>query len=204
MLMNPLALAGDGAGRHDAGMIAARTTFAACCGLLLAGCATSSPPIAGPSLDSLIAFSDPAMCRLTEETGKLIVGLVRNDPNAMDSDSWIEPGEVPPHLEDRLGPIIRVKHDEWWVIRTETRGTLWGLPLTAIEEDFPVGGDAGGITLEFAAPPSAVERAARARGFVARAGEAIPMGVPDGMAHEIFLRRAPGNRSRSHLSCSYH
>jgi hypothetical protein len=185
-------------------MDARRLTLATCLALLVNGCATAGTTAPGPSLDDVIAFSDPAMCAFTEDTAKLIGDMVRGDPHAMDTDRWIEPGAVPANLQDRLGPILRIKHDEWWVIRTPARGTLWGLPLTAIEQDFPVGGDAGGITFEFAASPRTVERAARARGLLARAGKAVPMGVPDGMAYEITLQRAPGNVRRSHLSCGYH
>ena len=142
------------------------------------------------------------MCRFTEATANLLGGLVRNDSDTL-SDRWIEPGEAPAGLQDRLGPIVRIKHDEWWTIRTSVRGTLWGLPLSAIEQDFPIGGDAGGITFEFAAPLHAVERAARARGFLARAGRSVPMGVPDGLMYSIDLYPDQSDRRRSALSCGY-
>lgn len=172
--------------------------------LLMAGCATQpAPRPQGQALDALLAFADPAICRQTDATARLIEGFVRNDPLAMDSDSWIEPGAVPAELRDRFGPITRIKHDEWWTIRTPVRGTLWGLPLTAIEQDFPVGGDAGGTTFEFHASARMVERAARARGLMARAGRSVPMGVPDGLAWEIGLHPDDDDPRRSRLSCGH-
>ena len=153
-------------------------------------------------LDSLIAFSNPAMCEMTPETAALVAGMFRNNLDTL-SDSWIQPGAVPAHLREQLGPITRHKYDGWWTIRTAVRGKLWELPLIAIEQAFPEGGDPGWITFEFQAPVETVERAACERGFIAEAGKAVQMGPPDLMSYEIDLYPAPRDRSRSLLSCRY-
>ena len=171
----------------------------------LASSASAAPvtSAAPPALDPHIGFADPAMCYFTDETEKLVGGLIAYDPEFMHEEGWIQPGAVPERLRDRLGPIALVTHDGWWTIRTEARGTLWGLPLSAIEQILPVGGDPGGITFVFDAPVEAVGRAARERGFVARAGQSVPMGEPDGYAYEITLRPHPDDERQSLLSCDY-
>lgn len=207
MPMNRAPLAGIPARGHEA-LVARRHpgwhligAAAAACGVL-AGCASPVAPKASAALDAVLAFSDPAMCQFTEDTSRLLAGFVRNDPDTL-SDRWIRPGTVPAHLREQLGPITRIKHDGWWTIRTQTRGKLWGLPLAAIEQDFPIGGDPGGITFEFLAPVEIVERAARRRGFPARAAQSVQMGEPDVYAYEMDLFSAPQDDRRSLLTCGY-
>ena|GEM_PF-5607834 len=178
----------------------AMVAAAAACGAL-AACASRPSQTGAAELGPVIAFADPAMCRFTDDTAKLIAGFVRNDPDTL-SDNWIRSGAVPAHLRDRLGPIERIKHDGWWVIRTEARGTLWGLPLLAIEQDFPEGGDPGGFTFEFAAPVAEVERITRARGFVARAGEEVAMGEPDALMYAVGLHPTADGRG-AYFGCGY-
>ena len=181
--------------RRCAPLIAAIALLASCSG-------PAAIRVPATELDSLIAFSNPAMCEMTPETAALVAGLFRNDPDTQ-GDSWIQPGAVPAHLRDQLGPITRQKYDGWWTIRTAVRAKLWELPLIAIEQVFPEGGDPGGITFEFQAPVETVERAARERGFIAEAGKAVPMSPPDALSYEIDLYPAPRDRSRSLLGCRY-
>ncbi|MFA9200738.1 MAG: hypothetical protein ACEQR8_06055 [Cypionkella sp.] len=170
--------------------------------LALAGCATSVPAVArgGPALDEEIVFADPATCRLSPASERLIGGFVRNNLDTL-SEDWIRPGTVPAQLQDRLGPIAVIRNEGWLTVRTEARATLWGLPLTAIEHEIPDGGDPGGLTFEFAAPPRAVERAARARGLPARAGKDVPLTPPDALVPTISLHRIDGGGSA--LTCGY-
>ena len=178
-----------------------QTFLVAASSLALAGCATTPPSGHSSQLDTLIVFADPAMCEFTDQTRKLIHGFYIGDPTAVLEDTWIQPGAVPDHLRDRFGPITRIKHDGWWTIRTETRGSLRDLPLVAIAHGFPEGGAPGDITFEFAGPMKTVERAAHARGFTARAGRSVQMGVPDGYAYEISLHPGSHDGNRSYLSC---
>lgn len=172
-------------------------------GLLAAGCASSSSaPAPRQSLDDVIEFDDPAACLLSRDSAVLIDGFVRNNLDTL-SDGWIRPGTVPAHLRGRFGPIEVNRNDGWLVVRTEARGSLWGLPLAAIAHEIPEGGDPGGLVFEFEAPAAAVEKAARARGFVARAGEDVAMGPPDALVHSIGLHPLDDG-SGSALSCGYH
>lgn len=176
--------------------------------LAAGACAKPIAPL--PELDTLITLTDPAMCEFTAETRQLIAGFFVQDPKSLqdpitsqDKGDWIRSGVVPEHLRDRFGPITRTIHDEWWIVRTEARGSLWGLPLRAIEQDFPVGGDPGALTFVFDAPIAEVERAVRARGMVARAGQAVPMGEPNGYDYAIILESASEDAHHSRLTCDY-
>lgn len=187
-------------------------------GRVIAAVAIATAPAAGVSarpdapshqLDQLIEFGDPSLCQFTDATHRLLSGFTRHDPRgrldpvtAQEEGTWVTPGYVPDHLRDRFGPITRVIEDNWWIIRTEVRGTLWGLTLTAIEEDFP-GLDGGGFTFVFDAPLAAVEAAARARGLTARAGQTVPLGEPDGYAHDIVLEASEDDPRLSRLYCGY-
>ena len=176
----------------------------ACAGAiaLAAGCTAPQPPrTAGIGLDAILAFADPATCKLNDDAAQLMAGFVGGDGDTL-SDEWIRPGTVPERLRDRLGPIKLIRHDGWWVIRTEARGELWGLPLVAIAQEFPEGGDPGGFTFEFQAPAAQVERAARARGFPARSGQDVAMGEPDGLVHSVGVHPiADGQRAT--FGCGY-
>lgn len=172
-------------------------------GLLLGSCiAPSPPPGDGPALDDLIAFDDPATCRLAPGSAKLLDGFVRNNLDTL-NDDWIRPGTVPAELRDRFGPIEVSRHQGFLLVRTHVRGALWGLPLTAIAHEIPEGGDPGALTFEFAAGPHAVERAARARGFVARANADVAMTEPDALTPTISLHPDAHDPRRAHLSCGY-
>lgn len=154
-------------------------------------------------LDSLVSFANPAMCYLSETTDALFASFYANDPAFMHEDGWFVAGSVPESLRDRLGPVSLITHDSWWTVRTEARGTLWGLRLVAIEQDFPIGGDPGAFAFVFDAPLTAVEAASRARGFVARAGQTVPMGEPDGYDYTITLELDATDNRFSRLSCGY-
>lgn len=169
---------------------------------LAAGCtAPEFPRAAGVELDAILAFTDPATCKLDDDAAQLMAGFVGGDGDTL-SDDWLRPGTVPERLRDRLGPIKLIRHDGWWVIRTEARGDLWGLPLVAIAQEFPEGGDPGGFTFEFQAPAAQVERAARARGFVARAGRDVAMGEPDGLVYSVGVHPIAGGQ-RATFGCGY-
>ena len=171
--------------------------------LTLAGCAgPAAAPRPRSALDSLIAFSNPAMCEMTPESAALLAGMVRIIPD-VNREDWITPGKVRAPLHDRFGPITMARHEGWRSVTTRTRGTLWGLPLVAIHQAFPEGGDPGSVDFEFAASAEDVERQARARGFVARAGQTVPMGPIDALQPVITLVPAPDRPRHSLLGCGY-
>lgn len=181
----------------------ARIAAAMCAIALITGCATPEPrQTAAPEFDALLAFSDPAMCKFSDDAAKLIGGFVGGNGDTL-RDDWILPGTIPAHLRNRFGPIQLSKHDGWLVIRTPTRGNLWGLPLVAIDQVFPEGGDPGSTELVFQAPVETVERVVRARGFVARANQDVAMTEPDALTPTISLHPEADDPRRSYLGCGY-
>lgn len=180
-----------------------QSRFVYLCALIALGAspAAGRPAAPLPALDSLIQFEDPANCRPAPATAELIGMLVHSNLDTL-SENWITPGTVPEALRDRFGPITVQRADGMVHVHTAVRGALWGLPLTGITHEIPEGGDPGGVTFTFAAPVAVVERAARARGLVARAGQDVAMGPPDALVHTIGLHA--DEYGGAALSCGYH
>jgi len=172
---------------------------------LLSGCAERQ--MAGPAvLDGLLAFDDPAMCRPGPETARFLQAMVVVDPQAViDPDKHLRPGkiDVPPSLAAHFGPIEMTRHDGWTAFSVRVSGTMLGLPLHAIHQTFPEGGDPGDLSFEFAVPPLAALSALRRGGFPVEINQDVSLGPPDGYEFFVNLQASPDAPDRSLLTCGY-
>lgn len=172
---------------------------------LLSGCAARQMP--GPTaLDGLLAFEDPSMCRLAAETARFLEAMVVVDPQAVnDPDLHLRKGRIdaPSMLVDHFGRIEMTRHDGWTAFSVRAAGTMLGLPLHAIHQTFPEGGDPGDFTFEFAVPASAALPALRNAGFPVEINRDLWLGPSEG--HELFvgLQGSPDAPDRSLLTCGY-
>ncbi|MDQ3144278.1 MAG: hypothetical protein M3Q57_05295 [Pseudomonadota bacterium] len=167
--------------------------------LALAGC-THLPLTRATALDPLLAFSDPSRCEQSPVHARLLDEMVVGDAN-----EGFRPGRIaaPQPFAQALGPIFIEKHDNFTVVGTPVRGTLFGLPLVRIEQAFPDGGDPGDISYTFETAVIALERELIARGFPAKAGQTVSMGPPDGYDHVIQLMSDPSYRGRAMFTCGF-
>jgi len=166
----------------------------------LAGCATlpqGSPP---PSLDQLLSFTSPALCDPGPSLSEFLGHLTQGDAN-----EGFKAGRVvaPPALSGVFGRVRIKKADGYWLTSVRTTGTWLGLPVVALHQDHPEGGDPGGFQIEFGAPLPVVERRLKAAGFPARANVEVELGEPDGYAHLMTLEAVAGRPGRSLLRCGY-
>lgn len=176
-------------------------SVAACLGLT--GCTESLIKRESRSLlDTVISFSDPKLCTLSQDTEILFRSFVENNSDVFHKE-WIKPGKIPRHLRHLFGPIRLIKNDGAYIIRTSTSGTLWGLPLKSIDQYFPVGGDPGGFTFSFIAPTPMVERVLKEMGFPAKAGASISMGTPNVYDHTLTLVPDHIETAITHFDCGY-
>ena len=111
--------------------------------------------------------------------------------------------EVPASHASAFGPVYIQRHDGHTVIGVPVRGSLFGLPLVAIEQSLPEGGDPGETHYRFLAAPEAVARALGARGFPVKLGQSVTIGPPDGYEHFIELTADPSLTGHTLLSCGY-
>lgn len=175
--------------------------------IAVGGCAGKAPisDHAPTSLDSIIAFADPANCELLPGTSKLFGQMVVINPEmTADPDEHLKPGSVPASLRDRFGAVKMAVHDGWRSFTVRTRGSVLGMPLYAVHQSFPEGGDPSDFQLEFAVPVSHAERRLSGLGFPARANGEVMMGEPDAYAHMMTLHPHPERPHHSLLGCGYY
>ena len=166
----------------------------------LAACASPPHGRPGQSLDPLLSFTSPALCEPGPALSAFLGGMTEGDAN-----EGFRPGRIvaPPAVSRALGRVRLRKADGEWLTSVPARGTWLGLPVVAIHQDHPEGGDPGGFQIEFAAPPAETERRLKAAGFPARADVEVELGEPDGYAHLMTLEAVPGRPGRSLFRCGY-
>lgn len=172
---------------------------------LLSGCAERQMP-GRADLDGLLTFEDPAMCRLGTETTRFLQAMVVVDPQAvLDPDQHLRLGRIdaPPSLAAQFGPIEMARHDGWTAFSVRVSGTMLGLPLHAIHQTFPEGGDPGDFSFEFAVPAPTAFAALRSGGFPVEINRDVSLGPPDGYELFVSLQASPDAPDRSLLTCGY-
>ena len=167
-------------------------------GALVAG--SAHHPARASALDESLAFAAPARCEPGPVLAKLLAAMVAGDANAGFRAGRVE---VPPAHAGAFGPIYLQQHDGYTVIGVPVRGSLFGLPLVAIEQSLPEGGDSGQTHYRFKSDPKEAERVLAARGFPVKLGESVPIGPPDGQVHFIELLADPHHRGHALLTCGY-
>ncbi|MDM7956401.1 hypothetical protein [Blastomonas sp.] len=172
---------------------------------LLSSCAERQMQ-APTALDGLLAFEDPATCRLGVETARFLQAMVVVDPQAvLDPDQHLRSGRIaaPSSLAAHFGQIETTRHDGWTAFSVRVSGTMLGLPLHAIHQTFPEGGDPGDFSLEFAVPAAAALAALRSGGFPVEINRDVSLGPPDGYELFVSLQDSPDAPDRSLLTCGY-
>lgn len=169
---------------------------------LLGGCATVTKPASSlPDLDALLGFDDPALCResarLTAFMGEMVTG---------DANIGFRPGRIAasPELASAFGAIEVRAEDGYTVVSVSVRGSWLGLPLVAVHQGFPEGGDPGDFSFELAARVPIVERQLRAAGFPVRAGREVQVGPPEGYTHVMTLVADPDRPGHSLFGCGFY
>jgi hypothetical protein len=122
-----------------------------------------------------------------------------------DANDGFRAGRVvaPPALAGAFGKVRIRKADGYWISSVGTKGTWLGLPVVAVHQDLPEGGDPGGFQIEFDAPLAETERRLKAAGFPAAANVEVALGEPDGYDHLMTLEAVPGRPGRSLFRCGY-
>lgn len=155
-------------------------------GLLLGGCVHSVPVASGArSLDSLLGFSKPERCEITEAHERFLRALWQGDT----TDRGIRPGKIaaPPALRRAFGPV-RVKKDEsYWLVMVDVSGELFDLPLVRITQALPDGGDPGDVIYTFAAPMKRAQIKLRAAGIPVKANETVQLETDSAYDHLVYL-----------------
>jgi len=172
---------------------------------LVSGCMPrqSSGPVA---LDALLSFEDPALCNLSPETARFLQAMVAIDPDAVvDPDRHLRVGQIaaPAPLIRAFDKVEMTRHDGWTSFVVRTSGTMLGLPLYAIHQTYPEGGDPGEFSFEFAAPVAAVFSTLRKNGFPVEIDKDVSLGEPDGYERFVSLQESPDAPQRSLLTCGY-
>lgn len=172
---------------------------------LLSGCAERQ--MAGTTaLDGLLAFEDPALCLPGPETARFLQAMVVVDPQAViDPDQHLRSGRIdaPPSLAAHFGRIKMTRHDGWTAFSVRVSGTMLGLPLHAIHQTFPEGGDPSDFTFEFAVPAGVAFPALRSAGFPVQINRDVLLGPPHGYEFFASLQDSPDAPDRSLLTCGY-
>jgi hypothetical protein len=167
----------------------------------LGGCAHAPAPGPQPmALDALLAFADPARCEPGPHQAKLLGEMIAGDANAGFRAGRIVLGQP---YSRAFGPIRVEPHDGYTAISVSVRGSLFGLPITALVQSLPEGGDPGETHYRFKAAPETVERVLASRGFPVKLGHTVPIGPPDGYEHFIELVADPVHPGHVLLSCGY-
>jgi hypothetical protein len=167
--------------------------------LLFAGFTdAASASMARPPLDAFLAFANPRRCEQAPAHSKFLAAMVIGKGNFR-----LRPGQirVPAKLRSAFGDIEMKRTKDWTKVRVPVRGTLFGLPLVEIEQDFPAGGDPPDVSYSFAAPTTVVERAAKRHGFLARAGHLVPLGAEGVYDISVYLASDPDHAGHSILTC---
>ncbi len=169
--------------------------------IIIGGCVHRPPETSQPLvLDELLAFADPASCAPGASYAILLGEMVAGDANV-----GFRPGKVaaPVRYAAAFGRVNLQSHEGYTVIGASVRGTLYGLPIVAVEQSLPDGGDPGETHIRFRAAPDAVERVLAERGFRAKLGQSVAIGPPDGYEHFIELIVDPVHPGHTLLSCGY-
>jgi hypothetical protein len=167
----------------------------------LGACAHSpSPGGHALALDELLSFANPALCEPSTGQLNVIDAMV-----AGDAETGFRPGRVraAPPYSPAFGRVSVTRFEHYTVATVPVRGTLFGLPVVAIEQSLPHGGDPGDTSYRFNAAPELVERVLSARGFPVKLGRTVPVGAPDGYQHFIELIADPTYSGHALLSCGY-
>ena len=167
---------------------------------LLCGC-VHQPAAPAIAFDEPFTFADPARCEPGPALGKLLAAMVAGDANA-----GFRAGRVaaPASHAGAFGPVYLQRHGGFTVVGVPVHGgSLFGLPLVAVEQSLPEGGDPGQTHYRFRAAPEAAERALVARGFPVKLGQTVPIGPPDGYEHFIELLADPHHPGQALLSCGH-
>lgn len=167
----------------------------------LGGCAHSpANRPEGLEMEPLLGFADPARCDPAPAHAGMLAGMITGN-----ADVGFRAGRivVPARYARLFGPVYRQPHDNYTVIGASVRGSLFGLPLAAIEQSLPEGGDPGETHWRFNASPEMVERVLAARRFPVELGRAVPIGPPEGYEHFIELIADPLHPGHTLLTCGY-
>ena len=150
------------------------------------------------ALDELLAFEDSSRCKVGVAQAELLDAMVAGDAVAGFRAGRIEAPS--PYLK-AFGRVYLQTHEDYTVIGVRVRGSLFALPLAAIEQSLPKGGDPGQTDYRFKAAPEVVERVLAARGFPVKLGRTIAIGPPDGYEHFIELIADRAHSGHTLLSC---
>jgi hypothetical protein len=166
----------------------------------LGGCTSLPERSPGPSLDPLLAFTNPARCEPSPTLDTFLGGLAQGD-----AEAGFRPGRIvaPPQLVPHIGRIKVKKTRSYWVVSVRTRGSWLGMPVFAVHQAFPQGGDPGDFQFELGVPVAEAERRLRAAGFPAETDVDVAVGEPDAYAHLMTLVATPGWPRRSLFGCGY-
>ena len=152
------------------------------------------------ALDELLAFADPARCEAGPAQSKLLGAMVAGDDSVGFRVGRVE---APESYSKAFGPVYLQTHEHYTVIGVPVRGSLFGLPLAAIERSLPKGGDPGQTDYRFKAAPEVVERVLAARGFPVKLGRTVAVGPPEVYDHFIELIADRAHSGHVLLSCGY-
>ena len=154
----------------------------------------------GMALDDVLAFADPARCEPGPAQTKLLAAMVGGDANDGFRAGRLD---VPRPHSQAFGAISLERRDHYTVIALPLRGTLFGLPITSIEQSLPEGGDPGEVHYRFASAPETVERVFVSRGFPVKLGSAVQLGPPEVYEHVIELVPDPVRPGHALVTCGY-
>jgi hypothetical protein len=172
---------------------------------LASGCTPRQSSAPG-ALDPLLSFADPALCTLSPETERFLQAMVVINPDAVvDPDRHLRVGQIlaPAPFIGAFDKVEKTRHDGWTSFSVRTSGTMLGLPLHAIHQTYPEGGDPGELSFEFAAPVAAVVSTLRANGFPVEIDNDVSLGQPDGYERFVSLQESPDAPQRALLTCGY-
>jgi len=152
------------------------------------------------TLDELLAFADPSRCEPGPAHRKLLDAMV-----AGDSEAGLRPGQIEAAMpySRAFGRVSVKRFEHYTVAAVPVRGNLFGLPIVAVEQSLPDGGDPGDTSYRFRAAPEFVEGVLAARGFPVKLGRNVAIGPPDGYEHFIELIADRVHAGHTLLSCGH-
>lgn len=169
--------------------------------IIVGGCvhrpSGTSQPLA---LDELVSFADPATCSPGTGHAEFLGAMIEGDANV-----GFRPGKIvaPNRYASAFGQVYLQDHEGYTEIGAAARGTLFGLPIAAVVQSLPEGGDPGETHYRFEAHPETVQRVLAERGFPVKLGQSVLIGPPDGYEHFIELIVDPVHPGHTLLSCGY-
>lgn len=169
--------------------------------IALAGCA-HVPQGGGQATDlsALLAFAQPARCEPGEAHARLLGTMVAGDANVGFQAGRIDAAS--PYARS-FAQVYLHPHEGYTVIGVPVQGLLFGLPLVAIEQSLPDGGDPGETHYRFRADPARVQSALTGQGFPPNMQRIVIVGPPDGYEHFIELTADPRIPGHTLLTCGY-